>query len=248
MAVSDTMIASSTSESGHGVVSSLPTHPFENSSLQITTKKLDSRNYLLWAESAKMFIGERMKSDYITGVVQERAEYSSTYAKWFSDDSIVRSWLIHSMQPSIAAGYMFMKTSKQIWESVKKTYSQRQNNAHIFQLWNDVSQLKQGDLFLLTYYAKLRVVWEEMDHYQSATKWDTVADSEKYAKLIEKNRIFQFLQRLNSEFEFARVQLLGSDILPSLDEVYSLMLSYESCCTSLPALVSMSDRSVDQQW
>ncbi|KAF6174465.1 hypothetical protein GIB67_004659 [Kingdonia uniflora] len=88
----------------------------------------------------------------------------------------------------------------------------------------------------------LRAVWEEMDHYQSATKWDTVADSEKYAKLIEKNRIFQFLQGLNSGFEFPKVQLLGRDTLPSLDEVYS-MLSDESRRTFLPALVFMSDRS-----
>ncbi|KAF6136419.1 hypothetical protein GIB67_019302 [Kingdonia uniflora] len=117
------------------------------------------------------------------------------------------------------------------------------NNARIFQLGNDVSQLKQGDLSLLTYNAKLRAVWEEMDHYQSATKWDTVADSEKYAKLIEKNRIFQFLQGLNSEFEFARVQLLGHYTLSSLDELYSFMLFDESRRTSLPALVSMSDRS-----
>ena len=45
---------------------------------------------------------------------------------------------------------------------------------------------------------------------------------------IEKDRVYDFLARLNQEFDQFRVQILGKEEMPSLEEVISIILSEES--------------------
>ncbi|XP_059625859.1 uncharacterized protein LOC132268941 [Cornus florida] len=219
-----------------------PTNSSENPGLQITTVKLDGSNYLIWAQSAKMFIGGKGKIGYITGSEKELAESEKAYPQWFADNAMVMSWLVNSMQPNIVVGYMFMKTAKQIWDSVQRTYSQRQNNARIFQLGRDITRISQSDLTVSGYIAKLRAIWEEMSYYDSFHSWKDPDDAVLYAGIVEKNRVFQFLAGLNDEFEYARIHLLGLSSFPTLKDAYSHVLSDESRRTH-PLGVTSVDRS-----
>ncbi|KAF6149851.1 hypothetical protein GIB67_010925 [Kingdonia uniflora] len=102
------------------------------------------------------------------------------------------------MQPTISAGYLFTNNAHLIWESLRKVYSQRENNARIFQLSNDIGNFKQGTQTLGMYYARLQSSWEELSHYDSFIEWPTSALSEKvpipptttniYAKIVEKTQ------------------------------------------------------------
>ncbi|KAF6153288.1 hypothetical protein GIB67_003478 [Kingdonia uniflora] len=81
------------------------------------------------------------------------------------------------------------------------------------------------------YYARLRSSWEELSHYDSFVEWPTSAPSENvpipptaaeiYAKIVEKTRVFQFLVRLNPDFEYARVHLLDRTHFSTLEEVHA---------------------------
>ncbi|PIA52948.1 hypothetical protein AQUCO_01000658v1 [Aquilegia coerulea] len=156
----------------------------DNPRLQITIVKLNGQNFLIWAQSARMYIAGRGKIGYLTGDAKEPESTDTTYSKWYSENSLVMSWLVHSMQPNIVVGYMFMRTTKEIWDAVQN-----------------------------------------------------VADAKIYTKLIEKQRVFQFLAGLNSEFEYARVHILNREPFPNLNEAYSSVLSDESRRSSQPSLV-----------
>ncbi|KAF6141987.1 hypothetical protein GIB67_037955 [Kingdonia uniflora] len=191
----------------------------DNPNLKITSQLLDDLNYVRWAQSVKLFVGGRGKIGFLLGTEKEPAESYFKYAKWFSDDSMVRTWLINSMQPTISAGYLFTNNAYLIWESLRKVYSQLENNARIFQLSNEIGNFKQGTQTLGMYYARVRLSWEELSHYDSFIEWPASAPSEKtlipptvaeiYAKIVEKTRVFQFLAGLNPDFEYARVHLLS---------------------------------------
>lgn len=43
----------------------------------------------------------------------------------------------------------------------------------------------------------------------------------EYNKEVEEKRIFDVLARLNSEYDNICIHILGNDLLPSLNEVYS---------------------------
>ncbi|KAF6168218.1 hypothetical protein GIB67_011603, partial [Kingdonia uniflora] len=89
------------------------------------------------AQSVKLFVSSRGKIGFLLDTEKEPAELDPKNAKWFSDYSMVRTWLINSMQPTISAGYLLTNNEHLIWESLRKVYSQRENNARIFQLSNE---------------------------------------------------------------------------------------------------------------
>ncbi|KAF6163998.1 hypothetical protein GIB67_028702, partial [Kingdonia uniflora] len=113
----------------------------DNPNLKITSQPLDGFNYVRWAQSVKLFVGGRGKIRFLLGTEKEPAKSDLKYAKWFSDDSMMRNWLINFMQPTISAGYLFTNNAHLIWESLHKVYSQRENNARIFQLSNEIGIL-----------------------------------------------------------------------------------------------------------
>lgn len=64
--------------------------------------------------SALLSIKSRGMVDYLTGKGKEPDISDPAYAKWDSENSLVMSWLIHSMQPEIGNGYFLLKTAKEI--------------------------------------------------------------------------------------------------------------------------------------
>lgn len=97
--------------------------PMETYSSPISIVKLDGINYLTWSESVKISIRGRGKWGYILGDTKAPTRDDPTYAKWEADDSLVMSWLIHSMEPSISKTCLFLSSSKSIWDSLARTYS-----------------------------------------------------------------------------------------------------------------------------
>ncbi|KAF6142094.1 hypothetical protein GIB67_037012 [Kingdonia uniflora] len=59
--------------------------------------------------------------DRVSSWHRKRTDSDSKYAKWFSDDSMVRTWLINSKQPTISAGYLFTNNTHLIWESLRNS-------------------------------------------------------------------------------------------------------------------------------
>ncbi|KAF6144432.1 hypothetical protein GIB67_024659 [Kingdonia uniflora] len=136
------------------------------------------------------------------------------------------------MQSTISAGYLFTNNAHLIWESLRK-----------------------GTQTLGMYYARLRLSWEELSHYDNLIEWPASALSENvhilpmaaeiYAKIIEKTQVFQFLAGINPDFEYARVHLLDRTPFPTLEEVHTYCLSDQSHLSLIPAISGIpSENSV----
>ena len=103
-----------------GSIGSLYSH--DNGSIQITTHKLEGKNYLEWAQSAKIVICGRGKLGYITGDLPAPSLDDPSYKVWQAENSIVLAWLINSMDPKISRKYLFFKTAKEVWDAARKMY------------------------------------------------------------------------------------------------------------------------------
>lgn len=189
---------------------------YDNSRLRITSMLLDGNNYIHWAQAAKMYIAGHKKMGYITGTKKAPGETDPTYEDWNSENMLVMSWLVNSMEEHISRGLMFCKTAKEIWDSLSESYSQKQDLAQIYQLDRDSTFMRQNGMPIEEYWSKLRSKWEELDHYQPIPK--TI---EEMQKLREQRRVFDFLSGLDPENEPQRVQLLGRSVLPSLQVAYN---------------------------
>ncbi|KAF6144279.1 hypothetical protein GIB67_024506 [Kingdonia uniflora] len=121
------------------------------------------------------------------------------------------------MQPTISVGYLFTNNAHLIWESLRKVYSQRENNVRIFRLSNEIGNFKQASA------PSEKVPIPPMV-------------AEIYVKFVEKTRVFQFLAWLNPNFEYARVHLLDRTLFPTLGEAHAYCLSDLSRRSPMPPI------------
>ncbi|XP_043817131.1 uncharacterized protein LOC110624504 isoform X9 [Manihot esculenta] len=186
--------------------------------------RLDGKNYQMWSRLVLTFLKERGKLSHLLGTGLD-PKYPK-FGPWAAQDSIVMSWLWNSMLPEISDAYMFLSTAKEIWEAIKQTYSKVHTAAQIYEIKTKISATKQGSQSVTEYSNYLKSLWQEMDYYE----WIQTKCSEDAAILeryIEKDRIYDFLARLNIKFDAIRVEVLGKEELPSLNEVIAIVLAEE---------------------
>ncbi|XP_073016671.1 uncharacterized protein [Primulina eburnea] len=198
-----------------------------STTIQITVHRLNGQNFLEWSQSVKLAIDGRGKLGYLTGEAAKPDETESTYKTWRSENSLVMAWLLNSMDPSIARPHMFMKTAKDVWDSVKETYSDSENSSQIFELKAKLWNLKQGDHEVTIYYNEMAALWQELDqHYDDV--WDSKDDYARQKKREENDWVYMFLAGMNQNLDEVKGRILGRKPLPSIREVFSEIRQEES--------------------
>ena len=187
--------------------------------------RLDGHNYLQWSQLVHRTLKGRKKLSHIEGKAPRKDD--PQYEVWDDEDSLIMTWLWHSMLPEISRNCMFFSTAKEIWENLQQTYSKRKDISACYELENQIFNTKQGSLSVTEYYGILNGLWIELDQYQDLTM-KCNEDTAILTKFIEKARIFKFLSGLNPEFDPIRVQILGKEKLPSLSEVFYSVRGEES--------------------
>ncbi|XP_073225657.1 uncharacterized protein [Cicer arietinum] len=77
------------------------------------------------------------------------------------------------------------------------------------------------------YYHTLTRYWQQLDIYEDIV-WTCPEDSKQYKKLVEKDRIYQFLLGLTKHLDDVRGRILGTKPLPNIREVFSEVRREES--------------------
>ena len=90
-----------------------------------------------------------------------------------------------------------------------------------------LSNNKQGALTVTEYYNKMNGYWPELDHYQNI-KMVCGKSAATLNSILERDRIVKLLAGLNTEYDQVRVQILGREKVPSLNEVFAVVQSEEN--------------------
>ena len=84
--------------------------------------------------SRHLWLRSRFKFSYVDGTVKAPNHDDPTYLKWEGDNSLVMSWLVHSMEPELADPFLSMGTTQDIWDTLAETYSRQGNVAQVYEL------------------------------------------------------------------------------------------------------------------
>ena len=122
---------------------------------------------------------------------------------------------------------MFLSTTKEVWESIQQTSLKVKDAGQIHELKIKIALAKQGNTTVTEYANFLKGLWQETDHYK-VIEMKNNDDVTTLKAFIEKSRTYNFLASLNVEYDQVRVQILGKDDFPSLNEVISIILAKES--------------------
>ena len=79
-----------------------------------------------------MFISGKGKDEYLTDEIEIPEKGDPKYRLWKSDNNMIMSWLINSMNNDIGENFLLYGTAKEIWDAAKETYSSSKNTAELF--------------------------------------------------------------------------------------------------------------------
>ncbi|KAJ0098587.1 hypothetical protein Patl1_19941 [Pistacia atlantica] len=96
--------------------------------------KLNETNYALWSQVVKMYISGNDKLGYINGDILQPSSTNPTFFKWRTDNTIVKGWLINSMDPSLIGNFIRFPTAKLVWDSIATTYFDGSDTSQVYDL------------------------------------------------------------------------------------------------------------------
>nr|KYP62484.1 hypothetical protein KK1_017020 [Cajanus cajan] len=164
---------------------------------------------------------------YLTGTSAAPPMTDPSYSNWDAENSIVMAWLINSMELKIGRTYLFCKTAHEIWTTVQEMYSDLQNSAQCFEIRSALRNTQQGNKSVTEYFNMLVELWQEMDLFYTVS-WKCSEDKLLYDQMLEKERVFDFLQGLTKELDEVRGRILGLKPLPTLKEAFAMVRREES--------------------
>ncbi|KAJ9697140.1 hypothetical protein PVL29_009071 [Vitis rotundifolia] len=83
----------------------------------------------------------------------------STYAALCQSDCAVKTWMLNSLEPEIAASIGLASTAKEMWYAIKEMFSNDGNNSRIFSLFQ--LDNKQGERSLPKFFAAYKGIINE---------------------------------------------------------------------------------------
>lgn len=129
------------------------------------------------------------------------------------------SWLVNTVQPNTARGYLLLDTTCKIWSAAVQTYSQIDNNVQIYEPRKKVYETKQREMRVSLYQAKVSSLWQELDYYQDFQA-RCPADATKIRRWLIRSICSIWLESMQSLTKF-KYKVLGRNLFPALKQTYS---------------------------
>ena len=190
------------------------------------TIKFDGNNFYLWSQMVKMKLAGRDKLGYIDGTNPQPSSTNANYRRWSVDDSIVKDFLINSMDSSLIGNFLSYSTAKEVWDAVSTTYFDGNDLSQILDLKRKINQIKQMGGSIENYYTQLQGLWKELD-IRRPNPMEHPGDIEKYQKLVQEDRVLIFLDGLDNRLDHVRARVLQVQPFPTVEETFALVRKEE---------------------
>ncbi|CAN0886579.1 Retrovirus-related Pol polyprotein from transposon RE1 [Linum grandiflorum] len=173
--------------------------------------KLNDSNYSLWALQFSTFAEGKGLLEVLDGTstCPKDGAKAEVIAQWRSDNAKLKSWILRSVDPTVALSLRSFTTAHEMWENLEASHSQIDASRQ-FEIEYQLSQLSQGDKSIREYYRAATNLWIEQDMIT-----DSLLDNPLSVDVIKaqkKSRMMQFLTRLRPEFESVRAAILNRKI------------------------------------
>ncbi|KAI9185155.1 hypothetical protein LWI28_004796 [Acer negundo] len=185
-----------------------------------TRIKLDEHNYSLWHQVIEMKIAGREKHCHLTGDTTQPAATDLTYNKWRASDCQVKSWLFDAMQPNQMKRFIRYDTANQVWDAIKKTYSDGSDEAKIYDLHKRSFTMKQNGASIANYYSELTEIFQELDQL-NPSNMKHPSDIEIRREEIDRLQVYIFLAGLENNFDQIRGEILRMKPKLELEAAYA---------------------------
>ncbi|XP_016485413.1 uncharacterized protein LOC107805838 [Nicotiana tabacum] len=222
----------------HSAASRLPFHPDDYTHLyhplyvhrsdllgsSLVTKPFDGSCYGSWHRSILVALSVRNKLEFINGTSERPQEGSPLLRQWQMCNNLVVAWLANFVTKEIHRTVVYSKFAKDIWKELETRYGEA-DGARVFELKKEMAHISHGALDIPSYFIKLKQLWDELTSLSASS--DDRCICGRNIRSEEKQKVYQFFMGLNDTYVQVRSNILMIMPLPSIDTVYSILLSDE---------------------
>ncbi|XP_019168860.1 PREDICTED: uncharacterized protein LOC109164767 [Ipomoea nil] len=206
-------------------------HVSENPNKVLVSPSLTASNYSSWSRSMRIALEVKNKWGIIDGSISVPDVGHPEYGAWRRCNMIVSSWLLKSVSPSIAQSVIYFEKAKDIWEDLRKRFSQADPH-RISELQDEIYNNKQGILSVTDYYTRCKTLWEEMSALRPLPVCECTprCSCELVKKIIKErddDQVIRFLKGLNDDFTSIKSGVLVLDPMPDVYKVFGMALKLE---------------------
>lgn len=208
-----------------------PSHPYyvhhsDQPGHMLVPVKLNGANYQSWSKAMIHALTAKNKLGFIDGSLEapSQEEKPTEFALWNQCNSLILSWLTHSVETDMAEGVIHAKTAYQVWSDLKDQFSQK-NAPAIFQIQRSIATISQGSMSVASYYIKLKALWDELENYRDPY---TCNHAKAHQEQLQEDRLMQFLMGLNESYKGVRSNILMMTPLPNVRQAYSLVIQEQT--------------------
>ncbi|XP_042954528.1 uncharacterized protein LOC122290924 [Carya illinoinensis] len=170
-------------------------------------------------------LSAKNKTAFAIGALKKPNDDDPLVNAWIRCNDIVFSWFKNSLSKMVASSILYMTTAADVWKDLHERFSQS-NRHKVFQLRKALSVHNQENSSVIDYFTELKSLWNELLSFKPIpacgfTSMKTLIDDH------EEQYVMQFLIGLNDSYSHIRGQVLLMDLLPSINNVFSLILQEE---------------------
>ncbi|KAK2375797.1 putative mitochondrial protein [Trifolium repens] len=214
-----------------------PTSPFyvhssDGPSSVKVTPLLTSSNYHSWARSMRRALGAKLKFEFLDGSIPAPIDaFDPSYRSWNRCNMLIHSWIMNSVDPSIAQSIVFMENASDVWLDLKEQFSQG-DLVRVSELQQEIYALTQDSRSVTAFYSDLKVLWEELEIYMPIPNCTCPIRCSCNAMRVARSNYhilhdMRFLPGLNADFNVVKSQILLLDPLPPMSKIFSMVLQFE---------------------
>ncbi|XP_056685295.1 uncharacterized protein [Spinacia oleracea] len=190
----------------------------DNPTSSLVAMVFNGVNFTRWSRNVKRALIAKNKEGFINGDILKPVENHKDFSKWKRADFMVVSWILSSMNNDLADDFGYIYNAVDLWKELNERFGQS-NGPLIYQLKKEIDNLNQENMTIVTYYGKLKKLWDEM---QSLRAFPACV-----AEFEEEDKMMKFLLGLNGGFEGTVTNVLSMDPLPSINKVFSITQQIE---------------------
>ena len=133
---------------------------FENASLPIVSEKFNGEAFGEWQRSMTIALENKNKLGFVNGTLNKPASTDPNFAAWKRCDAIIISYILRSLDSSIARSVLFLTTSREIWLDLEERYFQT-SGPQLYTLQQSLADLKQDDnTAVVDFFTQIKAIWD----------------------------------------------------------------------------------------
>ncbi|XP_074326857.1 uncharacterized protein LOC141664804 [Apium graveolens] len=198
--------------------------------MKLVSEPFDGTGFSNWKRSITIALSARNKLSFVDGTIPKLITTSPNFKSWSRCNDMVISWLLGALSKTIGRSVIYYNSAHEIWLELEERYGVS-SGAQLFGLHKELAEISQGNNNIVDYFTKMKMLWDDIDALcliPVCSCGCSCGASQKLSKFQQDQRVIQFLMGLNDSFNIIRGSILMRSPLPSIGQVYSLLLQEET--------------------